>query len=207
MTEWGDYIGEDGKICFVKTAPDGQVTNIGFTSPGGASARWQRNPDLVPLLAAEAARLDGTCNWRIVDGALVPAPAPDPLLSTLRASAENRVDSDAETARLRWLTPGAGQSLEYEASAADAQRARDAADPLDPADYPWLAAEQAAQAAVGRERTIREIAEATLDARAAWNNAGAQIKAIRREAKLRLAQATDATEIDAIVGAVTWPTP
>jgi len=205
--DWTDYIGADGKVCFVRVAPDGQLTNIGYTSPDAASGRWERKPDLIPLLAAQAARLDGSTNWRLVEGELIPAPRADPTLSVLRSRAERDIDTQAERARQRWLTPGAGQSLEYEASAADAERALAAADPLDPADYPWLVAEQAAQAAVGREKSIREIAEATLAARAAWHSAGAQIKALRREAKLRIAQATDGDEISSIVGAVIWPTP
>lgn len=130
-------------------------------------------------------------------------PAPD--LAALRAQALERIDAEAERERLRYLTPGAGQALEYQATAEEALalQAEGAPEP-DPQDYPMLAAEQAALAAVGTAATLEDVAGQVLAERAAWSAIGAAIKSVRRGAKLQAEAAESAEAIEAIFP-LAWP--
>lgn len=126
-------------------------------------------------------------------------------LETLKARACTAIDSEAERRRLMVLTPGQGQTLEYQHTAEEAARAVVAPDPLDQAAYPFLAAEQEALMATIGAVSLRDVAVAVLADRAAWVAYGAAIKAARRRAKLLVRMATDAAAVAATAAGITWP--
>lgn len=109
----------------------------------------------------------------------------------MRAEFKRRIDQAAEEARGRFLTRGDGQMLEYEHTRIEALRAQDARDPLNASQYPMLEAERQAYIDAGAdpEPTLRDIAQQVLRNKADWLAPGAQIKRIRRSAKLRIDQA------------------
>lgn len=130
-----------------------------------------------------------------------------PSLPELRAQMASRIDAEAEAARHRWITPGAGQAMEYQATQAEADaylaaHASPGGVPTASA-WPWLAAEQAAR---GSGVTLLELAEEVIALRDAWVTAGSQIKALRRAAKIAIGAATTPAEIRA-AAQVNWPLP
>jgi hypothetical protein len=132
----------------------------------------------------------------------------DPIpISQRQSIASGKVDAAAEAGRLHWITPGAGQALEYQETSAEAVRAAAAPDPLAAADYPLLAADQAAHAAAGVTLTLRQVAEQVAAQQTAWLTAATAIKQARLTAKRRIALATSQTQIDTILAGVEWPTP
>ena len=145
--------------------------------------------------------------WRYVDGTLTAGWDMTDDMPHLRLDALIKVDNGAEKARLAYLTAGAGQALEYQASQAEAVAVAAAADPLDPTVYPWLLAEQSAQAAGGVTLTLRQTAAMVLAQANAWTETGAAIKQIRRTAKIAIAAATTPEEIASILEGIIWPTP
>ncbi|GAB4182181.1 MAG: hypothetical protein OHK0024_21500 [Thalassobaculales bacterium] len=120
------------------------------------------------------------------------------------------IDREAEAARLRWITAGSGQALEYQRSIEEARALIAAGGTPDPADYPMLAAEVAALAAVGVSRSLAEVAAEVAGMDGIWQQAGAAIKALRRTAKLRVSAAIAAEDPAAAVAAasgIAWPEP
>ena len=117
-----------------------------------------------------------------------------------------RVDREAEAVRKPLVTPGDGQVLEYVWTALEALDADKVADPLDPADFPMLEAERLAQIDAGLpDPTLRGVVSVVLAEYAAWKNLGADIKRVRRTAKLRLDQASSPAEARQIASP-DWPT-
>ena len=127
-----------------------------------------------------------------------------PTLDDAKAVAKATIDDAAEAARRRWITPGSGQALEYEQTRSEAEAAQSAADPLDAADYPHLEAERLALESVGTALTLREVAQSVIDTEAAWTTASAEIKRLRRTAKLQVDAAASEAEINGLVG-ISWP--
>lgn len=123
-------------------------------------------------------------------------------LADQKAAAMVAVDTAAEAARLRYITPGAGQALEYVATETEARAYGAAVSPV-AADYPYLAAEVAAQ---GGAVSMADVAAAVIAQADAWRPAGALIKELRRGAKIAIAAATTPAGI-AAAAQVTWPTP
>ena len=150
-------------------------------------------------------RPDGS-EHRIVDIGHTPhadaldAPSPPPL-ATVKATAISKVDRAAEAARLRFITQGAGQALEYEATASEAIAANSAPDPLE--------AERAAQQAAGvtPAPTLRGVTARVIAERSNWLTAGAAVKRARREAKLKIDAAETVARVEDILAELTWPAP
>lgn len=227
--------------------PDGTITGTGQTDPDN-----QTVPVGAQVVSAEghgtilAAQEDGN-QCRLVNGIvrLIKVPVPAPLdLGSIQQAAYLHIDSEAEIARAAFLTPGSGQALEYQQTAAEAQRLIDAITPvpvpmtgwvsvrtrpprahtnqtplrskhitvaaaaisIDPANYPWLGAEQAALDSIGLVVTLEWVARQVLATMQGWDTAGAAIKRIRREAKLKVSIATTADAISAILSGLQWPT-
>ena len=125
-------------------------------------------------------------------------------LAPLRRQAKAKVDNRAERERQRrWITPGDGQQQEYVMTREEAFAIADDADPSD-ADYPQLAAERDAQAAVGVTKTLSDVGQEVRDIVAQRNgDDGAAIKKARRRAKLQIDAATTPADIEA-AAAVDW---
>lgn len=122
-----------------------------------------------------------------------------PSLAALKAQLAAQIDHDAEAARLRFITPGAGQAMEYQATEAEARRYL--IDPSGP--FPFLAAEVQAQ---GAPATLASVAAEVVALADAWAAIGSEIKRLRRAAKLAVEVAPTAAEARQ-AAQVTWPTP
>lgn len=122
-------------------------------------------------------------------------------LATVKAEAKFRIDEAAEAARLKYITPGSGQALEYQEVAREAANYVIDPDPQ-PSEYPLLnASVQAGEAA------DMAAAVALVQARdAAWTAIGAQIRQLRIAAK-RAVDAATTTTVEQVAAAeqVTWP--
>jgi len=135
-------------------------------------------------------------------GLALPAHA-DRSLETIKAEALAKVDAEAETARLQFISGGAGMALVYERKRDEAEAYLAAVTP-DPADYPLLKARAERldpitpdYAAVAADWNARA---------AAWVTAAAAIEDLREGAKETIAAAADAAAVEAAT-AITWPTP
>jgi hypothetical protein len=129
-----------------------------------------------------------------------------PSLDAIKAELSIRIDTQAEVARLHFITAGAGQALEYQASEAEAERFL-ATDGPDIADFPFLRAELDAQeAATGVRPDEALVAEQIITQAARWRVAGAEIKRLRRAAKLAVAAASTVIEARA-AAEISWPQP
>lgn len=185
-------------------ALDGTITAIheGRMVPTGATAITKEQYDTI--VASQP--------WqtRLLNGVLsiVPPPVPGAVsLEAVKTAAIARIDTEAEEARMRFLTAGAGQMLEYQATQAEAARSLTVSGELNPANYPYLAAEQQALLSVGVEVTLRQVAAQVLVVMEGWNLAGAEIKRLRRGAKLRIELATTIDEALAVGQGIPWPSP
>lgn len=133
-----------------------------------------------------------------------------PNLAAIKAAALVRIDAEAEAARLAFVTGGAGQALEYQATEAEGRAAVAAAASgatLDPADYPFVVAEMTAFAEVGITVTLLDAAQQVVAQADAWQSTGSLIKALRRGAKLRVEAAGTPAEVAAAASGIPWPSP
>lgn len=122
-----------------------------------------------------------------------------PSLAALKATLAAQIDHDAEAARQRFITPGAGQAMEYQATEAEARRYL-----IDPSGtFPFLAAEVQAQ---GSPATFASVAAEVVALADAWAAIGSEIKRLRRAAKLAVEAAPTASAARQ-AAQVTWPAP
>lgn len=194
-------------VTLLKTDVDGWMLAYARVTLASVQHHIDADPAYFPIYPAEAAVLDGTTWFRVIDGVLQKVAPPLPAIEVSRAEGIVMVDTLAENARLRFITNGSGQALEYQATFDEAIAANAAPDPLDPANYPWLASEQTAQQQAGLNPSLRDVINQVMGQRDAWVAAGAAIKEIRRSAKLRIDLANTKGEIDDIINAIVWPTP
>jgi hypothetical protein len=133
-----------------------------------------------------------------------------PGLDKLKADASVEIDKQAEACRLTFITGGAGQAMEYQATEIEGTRllnAIAAKEAVNEADYPFISAERAAYAANGVDRTLESVAQEVVQLSAAWAAVGSAIKEIRRTAKLKVDSAKSAKELLEITQNISWPTP
>ncbi|WPE19973.1 hypothetical protein [Shinella zoogloeoides] len=123
---------------------------------------------------------------------------PTPLEEHKRV-AKARIDEAAELARLKYITPGAGQAMTYQQKAAEAAACMADEDPQ-PELYPLLAAEVGITAS-----TLAGVALAVSQAYAQWAVIGAAIEAARLGAKAAVDAAIDAPAVYAVAGTIVWP--
>lgn len=119
------------------------------------------------------------------------------------------IDRRAEAARLRWITPGAGQAMEYKATEEEAERYVAAAPAVRAGGaWPWLGAERAAQvgAATGAP-TLLAVAQEVLSQRDQWVQVGCAIKTLRRAAKRAVEAATTPAAIRQVLAGLAYPLP
>lgn len=130
---------------------------------------------------------------------------PEARLAWAKGRAKEKIDADAERARLKYITPGAGQAMEYLASEQEAEQVLAAGPgiviPDNPALFPFLRAEASA-----RGTTIYEAAQATAQAAALWRQVGGAIKSLRLAGKVEV-MAADTEEAVWAATNIAWPTP
>jgi hypothetical protein len=192
---------------YAMTDADGFVVSIGSCSPvmeAAIRSMVPPNQQLVQITNEQVRTLRHSPNHKLINGELVSfTPAVD--LNRLRLDAMERVDKDAERARMRFLTSGAGQMIEYQETEADARAYLN--DPTIPIEsLPFLKAEVDALDETGVQATALAVAESIADTAAGWRQIGADIKRLRRTAKLAIESASTAQEITAAVN-IDWPTP
>lgn len=116
-------------------------------------------------------------------------------LDDLKAQAVTRVNSEAGSARAKYITVIPGQEQTYAIKAAEAA----AYDGNPTGSYPYLTAEAAA---VGT--TVAELAAEVNATATAWTAINAEIEAKRRGATVAILAATAATEVQALT-VIDWP--
>lgn len=103
--------------------------------------------------------------------------------SAVKSAIEN-VENMSETARIRFITPGFGQMLTYEAKYSEALSG----------GGPILNEEARALG-----KSVESVVTSVLEARDRWEKAGARIEAARMAAKKRLREASTASEAHEVV--------
>lgn len=124
-------------------------------------------------------------------------------LTPQKTEAIAEIDAAAEVARLKYITAGSGQAMEYQQVAAEAQAYLAGGD-TDPDLYPMMVADQQGRAAAGVERTLGQIALEVNERHQLWMQIGAQIRQLRVKHKLLVEQATSPEGITAALD-VPWP--
>jgi hypothetical protein len=133
--------------------------------------------------------------------------AHDPLIG-IKARLKATVDADAERVRLRYITPGVGQSMTYlekhnQAVAVEAM-GQDSANALSEHDrtaqFPTLAASVGIEAA-----TLWDCAQIVVQNYEAWAALSNQIERTRLMSKRSISLASDAAAAQAAYEAITWP--
>ncbi|MCG5512868.1 hypothetical protein [Ectothiorhodospira shaposhnikovii] len=99
-----------------------------------------------------------------------------------------KIDAAAEQARLKYLTPGSGQAMEYEE--AHRQALEFISNPRS-GHYPMLEADVEA----GLCETVEQAASTVIAMRQQWEQVGQAIRRIRLEAKRRIRESGDPAEI------------
>lgn len=120
-------------------------------------------------------------------------------LPTMKLRAAEAVDAAAEVARRRFITIGSGQAMEYMATEAEAR------DFSAGGEGPWPFLEAERDALPG-DATLAEVAASVLLQVAAWQMVGAEIKRLRRAAKMEIESAITSAEVAAATQ-VAWPEP
>ena len=133
--------------------------------------------------------------WKLVTPLVAIAEAP---IEAVRAASAAAVDAAAESARLRFITPGAGQAMVYQQKAAEARAILAGGD----GPFPHLLAEVGITAP-----TLDEVANVVMAMENAWLAVSAAIEAKRLAGKRDIAQAQSQAEVDAILAAIEWPAP
>ncbi|NDY57330.1 hypothetical protein G3N56_11310 [Desulfovibrio sulfodismutans] len=175
------------------------------TDDGGVTVALCCLDDALALAVQAAVFPAGTAIVSRPENAPVPAGGASENLETAKAVACAAIDAEAERRRLMVLTPGDGQTLEYQHTAHDAARADTAPDPLTPAAYPFLVAEQTALARVDVALTLRQVVDLVVYQRATWLAYGAAVKAARRGAKLAIDEAATPLDVAVVLAGVVWP--
>lgn len=137
--------------------------------------------------------------WSDAENRWEPLPPVD--LDNLKSALKAQIDEQAETERLRYITPGAGQALTYEQKRQEAKRYLETDDPQD-GDFPML------QASLGIEgESLRAVAELITANNAQWLLIGAAIERVRLASKMAVAAAETADEAQVVINNVGWPDP
>jgi hypothetical protein len=110
-----------------------------------------------------------------------------PQLNDAKEHAKRTIDEAAEAARARYLTPGSGQALEYEAAHSEAQRF------LSGGDGPFLMLQ--ADVDAGLAPSLTHAAMLVAGMRQAWEHIGSGIRTIRLSGKAQVSAATTHAQV------------
>ncbi|WP_322994066.1 hypothetical protein [Castellaniella sp.] len=131
-------------------------------------------------------------------GEIAPYVAPVIDLGALKVDLCAQIDAAAEAERARYITPGSGQAMTYQAKAAEAERL--AADPApDAAAYPLLSAEVGVTA-----EALADVGVVVRAAHAQWQIMGGAIERARLAGKATVLAAVDEAGARA-AAEVVWP--
>ncbi|WP_199091550.1 hypothetical protein [Bosea sp. ASV33] len=113
-------------------------------------------------------------------------------LIALKVALKACIDADAEAERLKYITPGAGQAMTYQAKADEARRLQNDATPK-AANYPLLSAEVGVTAP-----TLTGVGAVVLEAYQQWQTVGGAIETARLTAKKQVDDAETAEAVRAV---------
>ena len=158
---------------------------------------WAGNTRItnVPELPEDFDRWPGKYALDCDAGVWVPNPGYDPApeLARARSASCSEIDSAAEAARQRYITPGAGQAMEYLQKATEAEAFITANYPEgNLADYPYVQARANATGTNGQTA-----ADSIIATRDAWLILGAAIGQARESGKFTVEAAADLAGVDA----------
>ncbi len=156
-----------------------------------------------PMLAAECVYIDGKLNWPDELNTQIRAALDIDLstisLSQLKVHLKAKIDAEAESERLKYITPGYGQAMTYQQKVDEARGFKAAANPQS-GDYPVLSSE------IGiTGPTLAEVADTVLIAFSRWQLVGAAIESARLGAKRDIDGADNEVMAQAVVDAIVWP--
>jgi hypothetical protein len=146
------------------------------------------------------------------DGAwsVEPEPAPEPPLAPTVADLCARIDAAAEQVRARYITPGAGQAMEYEEATRQARAALAVGVEPEAGAYPMLDADvQAGTINPGTGEPVASVLAAAgvvVAMRQQYEVIGADIRRLRLAAKAAVRAAATQAEREA-AAVVAWPSP
>lgn len=179
-TAWAQVEDHRGQRAWVKsTGEAGEIAGLG---PVPAELTQIERPSPQHVWSGEA--------WAIDEAARAA------WLTQRRAEAARLADGTAETARLRYITPGDGMAMVYEAKRREAEAFSEAAYDADLS--PLIAAE-----AVRTGETPASIAAIWSERANAWQKIAAVIETARFDAKAAIAAAPDEAGIAAALAALT----
>lgn len=175
---------------------------------------WARNPD--NSIAVVNATITEVLTTQPIDPAVLAerAAAADAAAAALFVSIQDSalitIDSQAETARLKYITPGAGQAMSYQIKAEEAKDCLanyTAANPPAPGVYVLLDSEVGIMTNADDTLTndAYEVAVVVDATRQAWLSVEAAINRVRVQAKADVKAATQAAQIEATLAAIVWP--
>lgn len=149
----------------------------------------------------------GEVSQTIIEAEQVRVVRSEPPVDEVKARMKARVDADAEAARLRYITPGAGMAMTYQEKHAQAravvalgQAAANALTEIERADqFPTLAASVGVEAA-----TLWECAALVIQRYEAFADLSAVIERTRLQGKKAISDASDAAGARAAYEAITW---
>ncbi|WP_341893897.1 hypothetical protein [Ferrovibrio terrae] len=169
----------------------------GFTGPNGTQygAGWLLNPPeveaaalgVLPLVREEKPDHDSNTQYLREQqvGAVIsyvvediPSEEIEARLAGLAVAAAMQVDLAAEQARMRFITPGAGQAMVYQTKIEEAARWIAAGSPPDLSAYPFIAAEVGLTAP-----SAAELVALWQTMESGWRTVAAQIEAVRMTGK------------------------
>jgi len=143
----------------------------------------------LPSTDSSILKWDATNSVLVIDN-------PTELLNA-QTAAKPEIDSTAETTRLKYITTGSGQSNTYAEKASQAQKYVDLGTDPDPAGvgFELVQAEADALTNSGTTTTPRQAADSILATRTTWLLIAADIERERRQGKLNVDAAVDATAV------------
>jgi hypothetical protein len=142
---------------------------------------------------------------------LLGKPVPDDLLDlgAFKSSLNRQIDDAAEAIRLKLITPGSGQAMEYQEAYAQAQAALAATGTVKPTDYPMLAATIGVDIDPDTGKPAKDVLGVARSVKAAYEGylqAGAAIRGARLLGKAEIGAAADVVTALTVFSAIKWPT-
>ncbi len=130
------------------------------------------------------------------------------ILIAAKAALSARVDADAEALRLKVLTAGAGQAIEYQEAAAQAFAALTDPATASAAKYPMLAASIGIDTDPQTKAPAADVlgvARSVVAAYSGWVALGSEIRRVRLSSKAVIAGAASIEDAQAAFDAIAWP--
>lgn len=116
-----------------------------------------------------------------------------PVENTNKTNAKVAIDEAAERARMRYLTPGAGQAQVYLEKVEEAADYIAADYPSDYNGYPYIQAEVEVT-----DKTARQVADDIITAKSVWQAVSVQIEKARLGGKKAIEEATNTQDIKSV---------